>query len=120
MARFIRDLTGPGITSPFGFEGADLGYCWDTGHGFCMAVFGDTFDGPTPDDGAGWRSPVALRTSTSGDALTKGIVWDNAVGGDYAKQLFAYERSEPPNYGDQAFTLTTARKSANERKCKGR
>jgi hypothetical protein len=88
-ARFVRDITGPGITSRFGFNGTDLGIAFQLPNGSGMYLFGDTFNGPCPSPG-GWRAPAALRSQTgftSGTELANGIEWDNAVGGAYAKEL---------------------------------
>jgi hypothetical protein len=54
-----------------------------------MYLFGDSFNGPAPGSG-GWRAPIGLRSQTGytpGTNLTNGIVWDNAAGGAYAKEL---------------------------------
>lgn len=87
MARYINTTTGS-ATAPFGFRGTDLGYFALTNHGYCMSVFGDTFDNPMP-GGPGWRSPVILRQSNRD--LDKGLKWDNAVGGARAKQVVDYK-----------------------------
>jgi len=89
QAQFIRDITGPGITSRFGLEGTDLGIPFIIPNGSCMYLFGDTFDGMDPGS-AGWRAPVGLRSQTgitNGTRLVDGIVWDNAAGGARAKEL---------------------------------
>ena len=86
MARYINTTTGA-ATERFGFKGTDLGYFALTNHGYCMSVFGDTFDNPMP-GGSGWRSPVILRQSNRD--LANGLKWDNAVGGTRAKQVVDY------------------------------
>lgn len=92
---------GPGGGTPttrFGVGGTDLGFLFEGGKtetedGSAMWVgglFGDTFTGTTPGQGA-WRSPVALRTSNR-DFLDRGIRWDNAAaGGTYAGELWPYK-----------------------------
>jgi len=88
-ASFVRDITGPGITSRFGLEGTDLGIPFELPNGSGMYLFGDTFNGPQPGS-PGWRSPVGLRSQTGftqGTNLSGGIVWDNAAGGARAKEL---------------------------------
>jgi len=59
----IKDLTGE-ETARFGFRGTDLGFTAKTRHGYCVSIFGDTFDTAMP-GGPGWRSPVGLRQSNS-------------------------------------------------------
>lgn len=86
MAQRINTTTGD-ATARFGFRGTDLGFFAPTNHGYCMSVFGDTFDNPMP-GGPGWRSPVILRQSNKD--LDKGLKWDNAVGGSRAKQAVNY------------------------------
>lgn len=86
LARYINTTTGD-ATAHFGFRGTDLGYFALTNHGYCMSVFGDTFDNPMP-GGPGWRSPVILRQSNRD--LDRGLKWDNAVGGARAKQVVDY------------------------------
>lgn len=88
-AYYIRDITGPDITTKFGFEGTDLGIPYELPNGSGMYLFGDTFDGMQPGS-PGWRSPVGVRSQTGytpGTNLTAGIVWDNAAGGARAKEL---------------------------------
>ncbi|MFJ8310051.1 MULTISPECIES: DUF4185 domain-containing protein [unclassified Streptomyces] len=83
----VADLTGPGITSRFRMEAADLGIPVRTPDGRLLFVFGDTFEEPRV-GGGWWRSPVALYASM----LDGGeIVWTGAVGGKYARQLRPYE-----------------------------
>ena len=86
MARVINTTTGEN-TARFGFRGTDLGYFTRTNHGYVLATFGDTFEQPMP-GGPGWRSPVITRTHNAD--LDAGLKWDNAVGGDYAKQVVDY------------------------------
>lgn len=88
MANVINTTTGA-PTSKWGFTGTDLGYLVPTRHGYSLALFGDTFNGPHPNDSqGGWRSPVILRTSRRD--LGQGLHWDNAVGGTRAKQVLDY------------------------------
>lgn len=87
MAQYINTTTGD-ATARFGFRGTDLGYFALTNHGYCMSVFGDTFDNANPKQGGGWRSPVILRQSNRD--LDNGLKWDNAVGGARAKQAVDY------------------------------
>lgn len=87
----IKDLTGPGITTRFGFDLTDLGVtCRTPQRGYILSIFGDT----EPFGGI-WRSPVGLISKTKN--LDEGIVWDHAVGGDpnYARQLWDYEHNNP-------------------------
>ena len=86
MAKLINTTTGD-ATARFGFRGTDLGFFTKINHGYCMSIFGDTFDNPMP-GGPGWRSPVILRQSNRD--LDKGLRWDNAVGGKRAKQAVNY------------------------------
>lgn len=86
MARLVN-VTSGAATKRFGFEATDLGYLVPTRHGYSMAIFGDTFD--TKVGSPGWRSPVILRTSNRD--LANGLKWDNAVGGQRAKQVFDYQ-----------------------------
>lgn len=89
MANIINTTTGS-PTAKFGFKGTDLGYFVPTRHGYVLSLFGDTFNGDTPDNnGGGWRSPVVLRTSNRD--LDHGLKWDNAVGGSRAKQIVNYK-----------------------------
>ncbi len=86
-AGFVRDLTGD-ATAGFGFRGTDLGYTAKTRHGYCISIFGDTFDTPLP-SAAGWRSPVGLRQSNAD--IGNGIRWDNCIGGGRAKKMIPYD-----------------------------
>lgn len=88
MATFVKELTG-NETARFGFRGTDLGFTARTNHGYCISIFGDTFDQPVPDNGTGWRSPVGLRQSNSD--IQNGIRWDNCIGGDWAKKMIPYD-----------------------------
>jgi len=60
---YVKDLTGD-ETARFGFRRTDLGFTAKTRHGYCVSIFGDTFDTAMP-GGPGWRSPVGLRQSNS-------------------------------------------------------
>src|SRR3954471_2872782 len=84
----IADLTGPGSSAEkFGVGGTDLGIAVALADGRTGFVFGDTFD-ECRAGGPGWRSPVMLRSNdTSLQTLNDGITFDDAVGGDYARQL---------------------------------
>lgn len=88
MAPSLIGTTTGDPTAPFGFRGTDLGYFVPTRHGYCLSLFGDSFDTPKP-SGSGWRSPIILRQS-NGDVVTAGPKWDNAVGGRRAKQVVDY------------------------------
>lgn len=89
--------TNQGVpTKRFGFVGTDLGYLFEGGKGqWVGSIFGDTFDKAHPkakfSGNDGWRSPVILRTSNR-DFTSRGVVWDNAVGGARAKQVWDYRR----------------------------
>uniref|UniRef100_A0AAU2VFQ7 DUF4185 domain-containing protein n=1 Tax=Streptomyces sp. NBC_00003 TaxID=2903608 RepID=A0AAU2VFQ7_9ACTN len=87
----VGDLTGPGITSRFGMEAADLGISARTPDGRLLFVFGDTFEEARV-GGDGWRSPVALyaRMLPGGE-----VAWTGAVGGRYARQLMEYRHDGP-------------------------
>lgn len=87
MSTLINVTTGD-PTARFGFRGTDLGYFTKTNHGYCLATFGDTFNGSMPGQGGGWRSPVITRTHNRD--LDNGLKWDNAVGGSTAKQVVDY------------------------------
>ncbi|KAA2267119.1 DUF4185 domain-containing protein [Solihabitans fulvus] len=88
-AGYVKDLTG-NETARFGFTGTDLGFTAKTNHGYCISIFGDTFDQPVPaPTDTGWRSPVGLRQS-NGD-IQNGIRWDNCIGGDRAKKMIPYD-----------------------------
>lgn len=87
----VKDLTGPGITTRFGFDFTDLGVtCRTPQRGYILSIFGDT----DPFGGV-WRSPVGLISKTKN--LDEGIVWDHAIGGDpnYARQLWDYPHNNP-------------------------
>lgn len=88
MATLIKTLTYD-ETARFGFRAADLGYTAQTRHGYCISVFGDTFD--TVPGGPGWRCPVGLRQSNAD--IENGIRWDNAIGGARAKQMLPYQHA---------------------------
>lgn len=100
-------ITGPGVTTRFGFEGTDLCFMWRNAKGYTHSLHGDTFDNHCPEpgwNGGGWRSPVSLRTSNAD--LLRGIRWDNAVGGARAAQIIPYRHvTEPvPAPAGEAFT----------------
>lgn len=106
MAHFIADLTGPSRTGGFGVGSTDLGYFVDTGRGYCLALFGDSFAGESPEASGDWRSPIALRTASAEPAA--GIQWDSAVGGDRARQLFDYARRGNAGKLDRPITWIVA------------
>ncbi|GAA0613507.1 hypothetical protein GCM10010174_33910 [Kutzneria viridogrisea] len=87
----VKDLTGE-ETAGFGFRGTDLGFTAKTNHGYCISIFGDTFDQPVPQNGTGWRSPVGLRQSNAD--IQNGIRWDNCIGGGAAKQMIPYDHRD--------------------------
>lgn len=86
-AGYVKDLTGE-ETARFGFRGTDLGFTARTNHGYCITIFGDTFDQPVPQNSTGWRSPVGLRQSNAD--IHNGIRWDNCIGGGRAKEMIPY------------------------------
>lgn len=88
----VRDLTGPGITTRFRMEATDLGIPVRVPDGRILFVFGDTFEEARV-GGGWWRSPVGLYSTTS--RLDEGIAWSGAVGGEHARQLWAYEHDNP-------------------------
>ncbi|HQB45049.1 MAG TPA: DUF4185 domain-containing protein, partial [Polyangiaceae bacterium] len=91
----IKDLTGPNTSAaPFGVGGTDLGIPVRQPNGQIAYIFGDTFE-QFGVGGPGWRAPVLLRSSPGG--LANGITFTSAAGGNYAKQLFAYNHNDP-NY----------------------
>ncbi|MEU6054901.1 DUF4185 domain-containing protein [Streptomyces xanthochromogenes] len=102
VVRKVGDLTGPGITTPFRMEAADLGIPVRAPDGHLLFVFGDTFEEARV-GGGWWRSPVALRgrASLSGElgcgasGLGGGVAWTAAVGGRYAQQLRPYSPGGP-------------------------
>jgi len=87
---YVKDLTGD-ETARFGFRGTDLGVTAKTRHGYCISIFGDTFDNAMP-GGPGWRSPVGLRQSNAD--IQNGIRWDNCIGGARAKQMLPYDHAD--------------------------
>lgn len=93
----VRDLTGPGTSAKqFGVGGTDLGIAVRTADGRNSFIFGDTFESDAV-GGPGWRSPVMLKSDdTSPAALNDGIDFHAAVGGAYARQLWAYNHDGPP------------------------
>jgi hypothetical protein len=86
--KYVGKTTG-GPTKRFGFRGCDLGVFVPTRHGYVFSLFGDCFNGLFPGQGGGWRSPIGLRTHNA-DAVARGPVWDNAVGGKRARQMVDY------------------------------
>lgn len=86
MARLVKELTGPNETGRWGASAADLGYPAITNMGYTITIFGDTFNDYV--GGPGWRSPVGFRQSNPD--IENGIRWDNAIGGDYAKEMIPY------------------------------
>ena len=105
----IADLTGPGSSAEkFGVGGTDLGIAVALADGRTGFIFGDTFD-ECRAGGPGWRSPVMLRSGdTSLRRLADGITFDDAVGGDYARQLWDYEHDGPPWKGSGYSTVLPA------------
>ena len=95
MARMVRELSGPRGTGRFGAAATDLGYPALTNHGYTITIFGDSFDERV--GGPGWRSPIGLRQSNPD--IERGIEWDNAIGGAYAKQMINYRHSGGPDSG---------------------
>jgi hypothetical protein len=93
----VTDLTGPGTSSEkFGVGGADLGIAVALADGRTGFIFGDTFEDAGV-GGRGWRSPVMLRSGDTTPAqLDRGITFNDAVGGSYARQLWAYPHDGPP------------------------
>lgn len=91
MATRIKYLTGPGTSAAnWGVCGTDLMIPRRTPGGFDIHVGGDSFDLCTA-GGPGWRSPIALRSiANNGANLNSGVVYDSAVGGNYAMQLLPY------------------------------
>ncbi|MGW6869542.1 DUF4185 domain-containing protein [Streptomyces sp. NPDC054904] len=88
----VRDLTGPGLTTRFRMEATDLGIPVRVPDGRTLFVFGDTFEEARV-GGGWWRSPVGLYSTTA--RLEEGVVWSGAVGGEHARQLWAYEHDNP-------------------------
>lgn len=105
----VKDLTGPGSSAQrFGVGGTDLGIAVSLADGRTGFVFGDTFD-ECRAGGPGWRSPVMLRSNdTSLSNLNAGITFHDAVGGDYARQLWDYQHDEPPWKGSGYSTVLPA------------
>lgn len=92
MTRKIRDLTGPGTSAKqWGVGGTDLGIPVRQPDGQIAYIFGDTFENDGV-GGPGWRSPVLLRSAPGG--LDAGIEFTGAAGGQYAKQLLAYDHND--------------------------
>jgi hypothetical protein len=105
----VADLTGPGTSAQrFGIGGTDLGIVVTLADGRTGFIFGDTFD-ECRAGGPGWRSPVMLRSKdVSPRSLNEGITFHDAVGGDYARQLWDYEHDEPPWKGSGYSTVLPA------------
>ncbi len=102
VVRKVGDLTGPGITTRFRMDAADLGIPVRAPDGRLLFVFGDTFEGASV-GGGWWRSPVALygRVSRGGEPVGEAgelggnVAWTGAVGGRYAQQLRPYSHDGP-------------------------
>ena len=105
----VADLTGPGSSAEkFGVGGTDLGIAVALADGRTGFIFGDTFDDCRA-GGPGWRSPVMLRShDTSLRRLNDGITFHDAVGGDYARQLWDYAHDGPPWKGGGYSTVLPA------------
>ena len=105
----VADLTGPGSSAErFGVGGTDLGIAVALADGRTGFIFGDTFD-ECRAGGPGWRSPVMLRSNdTSLRRLNDGITFHDAVGGDYARQLWDYAHDGPPWKGGGFSTVLPA------------
>ena len=105
----VADLTGPGSSAEkFGVGGTDLGIAVALADGRTGFIFGDTFD-EFRAGGPGWRSPVMLRSrDTSLRRLNDGITFHDAVGGDYARQLWDYAHDGPPWKGGGYSTVLPA------------
>ena len=81
LAARKEPLTGPGTSSlQWHVNGTDLGIPFALGKGTTGFLFGDTFDAPGV-GGAGWRSPVLLRST---DRPADGITFS---GSGYAPQI---------------------------------
>jgi hypothetical protein len=93
MTRKIKNLTGPGETTPFGMEATDLGIPVRMPDGRVLFLFGDTFNEARV-GGGDWRSPVGL--IASGKDLDRGITFQSAAGSDprSARQLLSYSHGE--------------------------
>lgn len=87
---------GPGKTGQFGARATDLGFMTKTNHGWCFALFGDTFVDHV--SGTQWRSPTAFRTHNPD--IANGIKWDNAIGGSYARQIIDYQHNGTKEAGE--------------------
>ncbi|WP_205678817.1 DUF4185 domain-containing protein [Brachybacterium endophyticum] len=90
----IATLSGPGVTSDYGFEATDLGVPCRTPDGRILAVFGDTFEGAKVGSGR-WTSPVALYAKDRRRPSASGLRWSGAVGGERAEQLIDYDHEGP-------------------------
>ncbi len=102
VVRKVADLTGPGITTGFRMDAADLGIPVTAPDGRLLFVFGDTFEEARV-GGGWWRSPVALYGCMSPDGELRGaqgelgrsVDWAAAVGGQHAQQLRPYAHDDP-------------------------
>jgi hypothetical protein len=90
----ISTLTGPDVTTKYGFEATDLGIPCRTPDGRILAVFGDTFEGAKVGSGR-WTSPVALYAKDHRHPVASGLRWSGAVGGSTAEQLVDYDHDGP-------------------------
>ncbi len=94
-----RYLTGPGLPpdTRWHVNGTDLGIPYVIEDGSIGYVFGDTFSSAMP--GAGWRSPVILRSS-SHPGNAGGIVFESAAGisgNGTAPQVISYNHNATNN-----------------------
>lgn len=100
-------VTGPGITTPGGFQiyGTDLGIMWDggviDGKRFVHVAFGDTFSGPNMQ--GGWRSNALLISFDNNLANGLGLAPTGYAGqfipGGKALSLFGSEVTVIPTAG---------------------
>lgn len=100
-------VTGPGITTPGGFQiyGTDLGIMWDggviDGQRFVHVAFGDTFSGPNMQ--GGWRSNALLISYDNNLANGLGLAPTGFAGqfipGGKALSLFGSEVTVIPTAG---------------------
>jgi len=103
----VKDITGPGITTQFQFEGTDLGEPFMFQNGAFGFFFGDTFN-EYKAGGTGWRSPVMCRSHTY--PLDGGITWDNCAGtgsasSGKAKQILPNAQYGYNKYGQYEVTV---------------
>lgn len=88
----IADLTGNDNSMRYGVNGTDLGIPVVTPQDRHLFIFGDSYQGPSPDENdPNWRSPIGLFSSTTD--LNAGLAWDGAIGGDTARQLWDYQHN---------------------------